>query len=297
MRIKNLEMRAKIVVEGFMAGLHRSPYHGFSVEFTDYRQYSTGDDLRYLDWKLFARRDRYYIKRFEDETNLRCYLLVDMSRSMGFGSLEFNKTEYAKTMAATLAWFLNRQRDAVGLVTFGDRIVDIIPPRYRAGHLRRLMIALEKSASGRSTDLAAPLEQIAQTVAKRGLVVLISDLLAPVEQLDQNLGYLRSRGHDVVILRTLDPAEVDFGFDQATMFQDLETGREIYVDPQTVAAEYKQRFDDHETAIKATCDHLGIDFFQIKTDQPLETALFNLLQARAHQGKSFKRATQTRSGT
>jgi uncharacterized protein (DUF58 family) len=295
MRIKNLEMRAKIVVEGFMSGLHRSPYHGFSVEFTDYRQYSVGDDLRYLDWKLFARQDRYYIKRFEDETNLRCYLLVDMSKSMGFGSGEFSKVEYAKTMAATLAWFLNHQRDAVGLVTFGDRIVDMIPPRYRAGHLRRLMVMLENSTSGKSTDLAAPLEQIAQTVSKRGLVVLISDLLAPVDHFKMHLNYLRSRGHDVVILRTLDPAEVDFNFDRATMFQDLETGREIYIDPRTAVSEYKQRFQDHEAAIKETCDHLGIDFFQIKTDQPLETSLFNLLQTRAQGGQAVKRATQARS--
>ena len=292
MRIKNLEMRAKIVVEGFMSGLHRSPYHGFSVEFTDYREYSVGDDLRYLDWKLFARRDRYYIKRFEDETNLRCYLLVDMSKSMGFGSLEFSKAEYAKTMAATLAWFLNHQRDAVGVLTFGDRILDMVPPRYRAGHLRRLMITLERATSGSSTDLAAPLEQIAQTVSKRGLVVLISDLLAPVEQLEKNLGYLRSRGHDVVILRTLDPAEVDFQFDQATMFQDLETGKEIYVDPQTAVVDYKLRFEEHETAIKKICDQLGVDYFQIRTDQPLEAALFDLLQARAHRGHSIKRAVQ-----
>ena len=290
MRIKNLELRAKIVVEGFMSGLHRSPYHGFSVEFTDYRQYAPGDDLRYLDWKLLARRDRYYIKRFEDETNLRCYLLVDMSRSMGFGSQEFTKAEYAKTMAATLAWFLNQQRDAVGLLTFGEKIIDMLAPRYRVGHLRRLMMTLEKTTSGNTTDLARPLEQIAQTVTKRGLIVLISDLLAPVEQLDRNLGYLRSRGHDVVILRTLDPAEVDFKFDQASMFRDLETGREIYVDPQTVSNDYRQRFDEHETAIKETCDQLGIDYFQIKTDQPLETALFNLLQARAHQAGSVKRA-------
>ncbi|MFK7767631.1 MAG: DUF58 domain-containing protein [Mariniblastus sp.] len=292
MRIKNLELRAKIVVEGFMSGLHRSPYHGFSVEFTDYRQYSVGDDLRYLDWKLYARRDRYYIKRFEDETNLRCYLLVDASRSMGFGSQEYNKFEYAKTMAATLAWFLNHQRDAVGVVTFGETIVDMVPPRYRAGHLRRLMVTLEKSTSGKSTDIARPLEQIADTVSKRGLVVLISDLLSPVENFKRNLGYLRSRGHEVVILRTLDPAEVDFNFDQATMFQDLETGREIYVDPQTAASDYKQRFEQHENEIKEVCDQLGIDFFQVKTDQPLETALFNLLQVRAQQGRSVNRAVQ-----
>ncbi len=292
MRIKNLELRAKIVVQGFMSGLHRSPYHGFSVEFTDYRQYSVGDDLRYLDWKLYARRDRYYIKRFEDETNLRSYLLVDMSQSMGFSSQEFSKFEYAKTMAATLAWFLNHQRDAVGMITFGESIVDMVPPRYRAGHLRRLMMTLEKSTSGKSTNVARPLEQIAETVSKRGLVVLISDMLAPVDQFRQNLGYLRSRGHDVVILRTLDPVEVDFSFDQATMFRDLETGKEIYIDPQTAASDYKSRFEEHQAELKEVCDQLGIDLFQIKTDEPLETALFNLLQVRAQQGSSVKRAIQ-----
>ena len=296
MRIKNLELRAKIVVEGFMSGLHRSPYHGFSVEFTDYRQYTVGDDLRYLDWKLFARRDRYYIKRFEDETNLRCHLLVDLSRSMGFGTLEYTKVEYAKTLAATLAWFLNHQRDAVGVMTFGDRIIDMVPPRYRAGHLRRLMVTLEKVTSGKSTDIAAPLEQIAQTVNKRGLVVLISDLLAPVEQLEKNLSYLRSRGHDVVILRVLDPAELNLKFEQATMFQDLETGKELYVDPASAVEDYKRRFDEHETRLKEICNQLGVDYFRIETDQPLETALFDLLQARAQRGQTVKRAVQAGGG-
>ncbi len=294
MQIKNLELRAKIVVEGFMSGLHRSPYHGFSVEFTDYRQYSIGDDLRYLDWKLYAKQDRYYIKRFEDETNLRCYLLVDMSQSMGFGSGDYSKLEYAKTMAASLAWFLNRQRDAVGLVTFGDQIVDMIPPRFRAGHLRRLMVTLENSTSGKSTDLSAPLEQIAQTVSKRGLVVLISDLLAPVESFVKNLNYLRTRGHEVVILRTLDPTEIEFEFEKASLFRDLETGREIYVDPQSAVAEYRKRFLEHETAIKEICDQIGVDFFTISTDLPMETALLELIQSRASSGRSVKRATQVR---
>ncbi len=291
-RIKDLELRAKIVVEGFMSGLHRSPFHGFSVEFTDYRQYSPGDDLRYLDWKLFARQDRYYIKRFEDETNLRCYLLVDLSQSMGFRSGEYSKADYAKTMAATFAYFLNRQRDAVGLLTFGDEIKEMIPPRFRSGHLRRLMLALEHSTIGKSTDLAAPLEQVAQTVAKRGMVVLISDLLAPAEQLQKNLRYLRSRGHDVVILRTLDPSEIEFDFSQASMFQDMETGKEIYVDPQEVGREYKQRFEEHENLIKETCDQLGVDYFSITTDQPLEVAMFDLIQARARQGRAVKRSSQ-----
>ena len=225
MRIESLELRARIVVQGFLSGLHRSPYHGFSVEFTEYRQYSPGDDLRHLDWRLFARSDRYYIKRFEDETNLRCTLLVDMSRSMGFGSIPYTKIEYARTMAATLAYFLSMQRDAVGLVTFDQEIADFVPPRYRPGHLHRLMVCLERAVSGTSTDLSGPLEQVAATVRKRGMVVLISDLLAPVEMLRSRLGYLRSQGHEVVLLRVLDPAELNFTFQKATTFVDVETGK------------------------------------------------------------------------
>ena len=232
MRIKSLQLRAKVVVEGFLSGLHRSPYHGFSVEFTEYRQYSPGDDLRYLDWRLYARSDRYYLKRFEDETNLRCYLLVDLSRSMGFGSLAYDKATYAKTAAATIAYFLALQRDAVGLVTFDEAIKEYLPARFRPGHLHRLMMCLEHAPAGTGTDLAAPLEQVAKTAAKRGVVVLLSDLLAPIEAVETRLAYLRSRGHEVVVLRVLDPAEVDFPFQDAALFHDVESGRDLYVDPQ-----------------------------------------------------------------
>src|SRR5215467_14328033 len=168
MSIKDLELRARVVVQGFWNGLHRSPYHGFSVEFTEYRQYSPGDDPRYLDWRLYARSDRYYIKKFEDETNLRCYLLVDNSRSMGYGSLPYTKAQYANTLAATLAYFLYLQGDAVGLLTFDEHIREYLPARNRTGHLRHLMLALEKPAGGSVTDLSAPLKRIAEMMAKRG---------------------------------------------------------------------------------------------------------------------------------
>ena len=148
MAIRNLELRARVVVEGFWSGLHRSPYHGFSVEFTEYRPYSQGEDTRYLDWRLYARSDRFYLKKFEDETNLRCHLLVDHSRSMSYRSLAYSKSDYARTFAATLAWFLHQQGDAVGLLTFGETIHDFLPARHRAGHLRRLMLQLERGATG-----------------------------------------------------------------------------------------------------------------------------------------------------
>lgn len=268
-----------------MSGLHRSPYHGFSVEFTDYREYSPGDDLRHLDWKLLARRDRKYIKRFEDETNLRCNLLVDLSRSMSFGSGDIEKSEYAKTLSASLAWFLFRQRDAVGLITFDETIDEVLPARFRPGHLRHLLGALERSTGGNETNIGRPLEQIAATVTKRGLIVLISDLLVPIESIKKPLSYLRAIGHDVVLLRVLDPAEVDFSYSQASMFVDLETGREIYVDPGTVAQNYQKRFSEHRTELKTFCAENGIDFHEALTSDPVQKSLFNFLQARAHQAQ------------
>ncbi len=294
MRIKNLQLRAKVVVEGFYTGLHRSPYHGFSVEFSEYRQYSPGDDPRYLDWRLYARSDRYYIKRFEDETNLRCYLLVDMSRSMGFGSLAYTKVEYARTVAATLAYFLSLQRDAVGLVTFDEKISDLLPARYRPGHLHRLMLSLERPTAGKGTNLAAPMEQIAGTVRKRGLMVLVSDLLAPVDTLETDLGYLRARGHEVVLLRILDPDELDFKVGEPAMFHDLESGRQLYVDPGAARAEYLERFAEHAAAVERACNNLGIDLFQMSTERPLELALFDFVGARLRRGRQVARRSSVR---
>ena len=290
MRIKSLQLRARIVVQGFMSGLHKSPHHGFSVEFSEYRQYSPGDDPRHLDWKLFARSDRYYIKRFEDETNLRCYLLVDLSRSMGYGSLAYTKVEYARTAAATLAYFLSMQRDAVGLLTFDQEIAEYVPARYRPGHMHRVMVSLERAVAGTSTDLSGPLEQVAATVRKRGMVVLISDLLAPTEMLKTRLGYLRSQGHEVVILRVLDPAEVNFDFAKAATFMDMESGKNLYIDPATAKENYLARFTKHAAELERICSELGVSLHQMTTSQPLELALFDFLQSRAHAGRKLVRS-------
>jgi uncharacterized protein (DUF58 family) len=290
MRIKSLELRARIVVQGFLSGLHRSPHHGFSVEFSEYRQYTAGDDPRHLDWRLYARTDRYYIKRFEEETNLRCHLLVDLSQSMGYGSLPYPKVEYARTVAATLAYFMSKQRDAVGLTTFDTQVVDYVPARYRPGHLHRLMVCLERAVAGTSTDLAAPLEQVAATVRKRGMVVVISDLLAGTEALKTRLGYLRSQGHEVVLLRILDPAEVNFSFEQPALFVDMESGRDLYVDPAVARARYRDAFEKHAEGLVGMCRELGIDLYPMVTSQPLELALFDVLQSRMHAGRQVVRA-------
>lgn len=296
MRIKDLQLRAKVVVEGFFSGLHRSPYHGFSVEFSEYREYSPGDDTRYLDWRLYARSDRYYIKRFEDETNLRCHLVVDMSRSMDYGSLAYSKADYARTIAATLAYFLATQRDAVGLLTFDQGIADFLPPRYRPGHMHRLMMILESALAGKETNLGPPLEQIARTVSRRGLIVLISDLLAPLDTLNTRLGYLRSRGHEVVLFRVLDPMELNLEIEAPAMFQDLESGRQLYVDPEAARVEYRRQFDEHRGKVKQICDGLGIDFFELTTDRSLELLLFDFLNARMRRGRTVSRQRNVRRG-
>ena len=280
MQLRSLEVRARHVVQGFMTGLNRSPYHGFSVEFTEYRQYTQGDDLRHLDWKLFARTDRYYIKRFEDETNLRCLLLLDSSKSMNFGSAGYTKFDYARTLAATFAYFLSMQRDAVGLATYATEIEDFIPPRYRSGHLRRLLVSLEKHAEGTATHLARPLEQIAERLNKRGMLVLISDLLAPLETLEQSLGSLSVRGQDVLVFHVLDPEELRFQFQAPEMFVDLETDRRLYVDPASIRKEYLSRFGEHLSAIQGICSRLGLVYQQLITDSPLEMALPEVIRMR-----------------
>lgn len=280
MQIRSLELRAKTVVEGFLSGLHRSPYHGFSVEFSEYRQYVSGDDPRYLDWRLLARSDRYYVKRFEEETNLRTHLLLDTSKSMTFGSLPYTKSDYAKTLAATLGYFLNAQRDAVGLVRFDERIDEFIPARYRIGHLRRIMLALEKPAEGRSTNLAQPLDEVAERVRKRGMLVLLSDLLAPLDDLETKLSYFRARGHEVVLFQILDPAELTLDFDEPTLFYDVESGREIYVDPSLARERYIARLNAHLDAVQSSCGRLGVDAFRLTTNLPLEAALGDFLRSR-----------------
>ncbi len=289
MAIRNLELRAKVVVQGFWNGLHRSPYHGFSVEFTEYREYTPGDDPRYLDWKLYARSDRHYIKKFEDETNLRCHLLVDSSRSMTFSSLDYSKSAYANTLAATLAWFLFQQGDATGLMTFDEGIRNYLPPRARKGHLRQMMLALEQPASGVSTDLTAPLQRVAELVRRRGLLVLISDLLAPIQTLDKNLGMLAAAGHEVVVFQVLDPAELNFGFSQASLFRDLESGQEIYIDPDVARASYQERLNAHNLATRQICERHGIVLKTLTTDRPLELALFDFMKGRAQMGRQVRR--------
>lgn len=296
MAIRNLELRAKVVVEGFWTGIHRSPYHGFSVEFTEYRQYSPDDDLRYVDWKVYARSDRYFIKKFEDETNLRCHLVLDQSRSMSFGSRGYTKAEYAATLAATLAYFLYLQGDAVGVLTFDDKLLESLPARHRTGHLRQLMLVLEKPASGASTDLASPLRRVAEIVRKRGLIVLISDYLAPIERFEQELLMLAAAGHEVVVFQILDPAETDFHFGKAAMFQDVESGKTLFVDPAAAREGYLRNLESHQQKLRGVCDRLGATFQMLRADQPIELGLFDFLRGRIGRRRIVRRGSHGKAG-
>ncbi|MBL9117434.1 MAG: DUF58 domain-containing protein [Verrucomicrobiaceae bacterium] len=279
MRIRSLELRARVVVEGLWRGLHRSPYHGFSVEFTEYRPYVKGDDPRHVDWKVAARTDRHYIKKYEDETNLRCQFLLDHSRSMQFGSMAgLRKSDYAATLVATLSYFLMQQGDAAGLSTFGQHLDEHIPPRNRPGHLRRLLVELEKPSAHATTALATSLASITDLLRKRGLVMLVSDLIAPVEHLESQLGLLAARGHDVVLFHIMDRAEVDFTFTEAAQFRSLEGGSQLFVDPAAARAGYLERHGAHLKKIRDVCNRHGIRYQAAITDVPLEKLLLDYLK-------------------
>ena len=284
-RIRHLELRARAIVEGFWHGIHRSPYHGFSVEFTEYRPYTPGDDPRHLDWRLLARTDRCFIKKYEDETNLRAYLLVDQSRSMDFGPPGWPKSEYARTLAATLGYFLSQQGDAAGLLTFDESVREYLPARNRPGHLRQLMLALDQPTGGAATDLAGPLRRCAELVRRRGLIVLISDLLAPLESFAPSLGLLAAAGHEIMVFQVLDPRELSFDFERPARFRDAETGRDLFLDPALARADYVVRLNEHLAAVRALCERLGASYAQLPTNRPLELALFDFLQTRAARGK------------
>ncbi|MDB6131941.1 MAG: hypothetical protein JWM59_184 [Verrucomicrobiales bacterium] len=295
MSLGSLELRARAVVEGFRSGLHRSPYHGFSVEFTEYRQYTPGDDPRHLDWRVYARSDRYYIQKFEDETNLRCHLLVDQSRSMAYGSPGWSKAAYAATMAATLARFLHLQGDAVGLLCFDEGLRDYLPARNRTGHLRQLMLALDKPAGGGDTNLIRPLTRTAEMIRKRGLMVMISDFLTPLAELERALLQLTSAGNEFVIFQVLDPAEQEFGFSTPAVFEDVESRRTLFIDPAAAREGYLKKFQAHQAELEGICHKLGIVRHVASTVRPLEQALTEFFQDRLHRGRLVRRTPARRS--
>ncbi len=272
---------AKVVVEGFLNGLHKSPFHGFSVEFADHREYVPGDDLKYLDWAVYARTDHYYIKRFEEETNLRCYLVLDRSASMAFGTGLLTKWDYSCFLATCLAYLVLRQQDAAGLALFGAKPGLFVPPRCRRTHLRQLMAAMVNNVPAGVTDVSASLRSILRNVKRRGMVVVISDLIDdPVETL-KSLRLLGGHRHDVIVFHVQDATELEFSFEGPALFKDLETGEEMEIDPASIRATYLQQMQELCTFYRKGLSEAGIDYHLINTRQSYDLALSAYLNRRA----------------
>ncbi len=279
-RLGTIDLKARTIVEGFLTGLHRSPYKGFSVEFAEYRQYLPGDDLANLDWKVFARSDKHFIKKYEEETNLTCHLLLDVSRSMGYGSAEITKLQYASYLTGALAYLMHRQRDAFGLIEFDDSIAALLPASARAGHLRAVLLALERIKMGTRTNVAKPLHDLAAAVRKRGMVVLVSDLLDDPATVLDGLKHFRYRGTDVIVFHILDPYELRFPFEQAARFRDMETDEEVAAVPGTIRDDYLEKIQGLIAFYRRELGLAGIDYCLLETSQPLELGLMAYLMTR-----------------
>ena len=278
-RLENLDLVARLVVEGFITGLHRSPYHGFSVEFAEHRAYQPGDALRYLDWRLYARSERYYVKTFMEETNLRSWLVLDGSGSMGYGSGEITKITYARQLAAALAHLMLRQRDAVGLVTFDEGVRHLMPPRSVNSWLHPLLGAMDGLEPREGTDGGTVLRELAERLDRRGLVIIFSDLLDDVERVVLGLRHLRHRKHEVIVFRILDPREVDFDFPEAARFQGMEGG-EAVVQPWQVRQAYREAFTADSRTLERAAREASVDLVTLTTDTPYDAALQDYLTRR-----------------
>ncbi|NND73207.1 MAG: DUF58 domain-containing protein [Rhodothermales bacterium] len=279
-RIGNLDMLARGVVEGFIAGLHRSPYKGFSSDFMEYRPYIPGDDTMHVDWKAWARTDRLFVKEFEDETNTHMQILVDSSASMGFASHPVSKLQYSLFLAASLAYLMIRQRDAVGFTLFDDDIRKQVPARSTKGHLQSILVEMQSAEPAGETSMTRPLHLLAERYRKRGIIVLISDFFGDLQATLEGLQHFRFKGHDVILFQVLDPAEMSFTFDNFVEFEDLETGRKMLVDADHAREEYLGKLEAFQQKLRQECSRFDIDLTILGSDQPLDFALFNYLAAR-----------------
>jgi uncharacterized protein (DUF58 family) len=283
-RIKNMQMLAKGIVEGFILGLHRSPYRGFSVEFAEYRQYVPGDDIKHLDWKVFGKSDRYYLKQFEEETNLACNILVDASASMDYKGTgaKWTKLEYACRMAACLAYLMISQRDATGLMIFDNKIQQMLPARGSPAHRQLLLSTLDNVKPGAGdTNMSEPMHNLADSLKKRGLVILITDLLDDPIKVMSALQHFRFLGNEVIVFHVLDNDEIHFPFDTMTEFTDSETRQQVLVAPQAVRREYIDEFDRFFGAYRKGCADLNVDYKLMNTSSNLELALSEYLYFRS----------------
>lgn len=279
--IANLSLRARWVVEGIMSGVHRSRSKGFSVEFEEHREYSPGDEIRRIDWKALGKFDRYFIKEYEDETNLRAYLVLDTSGSMDYASDGITKFDYGCTLTASLAYLILRQQDAAGVVTFSDHIEAFIPPKAKRDYLLEILRALENRGPAGETDVGKILEEIAGQIKRRGLVVLVSDLLDEPEKILKGLRLFRFKGNDVIVFHLLDPAELDLPFDGNILFEDLEERNlRVVADARAIRKTYRETVEEFTTRIRRECHDSIIDYQLISTSTPLDQALASYLSWR-----------------
>jgi uncharacterized protein (DUF58 family) len=280
-QLANMEMRARLVVEGFITGLHKSPYHGFSVEFTEHRQYMPGDEIKHIDWKAYGKTDRFYIKQFEEETNLKSYLIIDASRSMDYASKgNLKKFEYASYVAAALSYLMIEQRDAVGLTLFDEGIRLSMPPRATRSYLKELLKELEFAQPAKTTGTSLSLNFIAEQIKRRGLVVVLSDLFDKPEQVMAALKHFRHKGHEVVVMQILDPMERSFAFGGDAIFQDMETQDEVMTQPWHIQKAYQQSMNEFLEFYKRQCRDNNIDYVLLDTTTPFDKALFEYLNKR-----------------
>lgn len=280
-RLSNMELRARAVVEGFVAGLHKSPYRGFSVEFAEYREYTPGDDIRHIDWKVVARTDRYYVKEFEEETNLQCYILLDRSASMGYTSHGVSKLEYGSYLAASLSYFISQQHDGVGFISFDQDVVDYLPARSKPAHVHAILTQLEQLTPGKETDMGKPLHEMADMISRRGMVIVISDLIDEPERTMDALQHFRFKGHDLIVFQIIDPDELDFPFTDTVKLKDSETDEEITVVPTLFKDQYQETIQAFLEENRQGCLKLQADYALLNTADPLDMGLFTYLAKRS----------------
>ena len=292
-KVARLELRARMVVEGALTGMHKSPYHGSNIEFMDHREYNPGDDIRDIDWKLYGKRDKYFIKRYEEETNLRAYILLDASASMRYGSGENSpKLHYASLLAAALGYLFIKQGDAAGLVAFDNDVMQQVEPRSGRPHLYRLLAALEAMPPGAETDVAGALARLGQSLKRRSLTILISDLLVDPEPVFAGLKTLRRRQSEMVIFNIMDPDEINFPFTRASRFTDLEGGPAIAADPSVIRREYVKNLERHLSLFRTFCRGQTIEFIHAATDTPVENVLLGYLEQRERRKRALRAAPQ-----
>ena len=295
-RIQRLDLMARLVVEGFLSGMHRSPFHGFAVEFAEHREYTPGDDVKHIDWKVQAKTDRYYIKQYEQETNLKATFLVDASESMRYAGRGLSKYHYAACVAASLSMLLLKQQDAVGLATFDEALRSVVPPSANPNHIQPLIGALEEGAAARKTSLAPICHGLAEKMDRRGMVCLVSDLFVDLDGLSRGLQHFRHRGHEVMVLHVLHRDELEFPFQNNTLFEGLEDTGRLTVAPRALRREYLQAVEGFCSDVRRRCAANQIDYKLISTADNLGTALSSFLAAKSAAAKKASSKRQTKAG-